>query len=149
MPHPHRELAFARGMYMRGEKLTVQTPNFENFANDVADITSRNELIFKVKRMCIERGFRGKLSMATITEAKSLHVILLCDKSKKASLKSRNPSVKGLCPFVVHYERKSFIGVNKGFRGEEYWEVEKPSKPRLSGPQPYKPLNQMYGELKN
>lgn len=98
--------------------------------------------------MCIERGFRGKLSMATITEAKSLHVILLCDKSKKASLKSRNPSVKGLCPFVVHYERKSFIGVNKGFRGEEYWEVEKPSKPRLSGPTPYKPLNQMYNEMK-
>ena len=86
--------------------------------------------------------------MATITEAKSLHVILLCDKSKKASLKSRNPSVKGLCPFVVHYERKSFIGVNKGFRGEEYWEVEKPSKPRLSGPTPYKPLNQMYNEMK-
>ena len=23
MPHPHREIAFARGMYMRGEKLTV------------------------------------------------------------------------------------------------------------------------------
>ena len=131
---------------MRGEKLTVQTPSFENFANDVNDITSRNELIFKVKRMCIERGFRGKLSMATITEAKSLHVILLCDKSKKASLKSRNPSVKGLCPFVVHYERKSFIGVNKGFRGEEYWDVEKPSKPRLSGPTPYRPVNQVLAE---
>ena len=96
--------------------------------------------------MCIERGFRGKLSMATITEAKSLHVILLCDKSKKASLKSRNPSVKGLCPFVVHYERKSFIGVNKGFRGEEYWDVEKPSKPRLSGPTPYRPVNQVLAE---
>ena len=89
----------------------MQSPSFENFANDIHDITSRNDLIHKVKRMCLERGFRGKLSMATITEAKSLHVIVLCDKSKRQNVKSRNPSVKGMCPFIAHYERKSFIGV--------------------------------------
>ena len=33
MPFPHRELTYARGMYMRGESLTVQTPEFETFAN--------------------------------------------------------------------------------------------------------------------
>lgn len=87
--------------------------------------------------------------MATITESKSLHVVILCDKSKKAVLKSRNPSVRGLCPFVAHYERKSFIGCNKGFKGEEYWEQEKLSKPQKSAAHPYKPLNQMYGEMKN
>ena len=51
-PFPHRDLHFARGMYMRGEQLTVQTPNFEVFANDIPNITSRNQLIFKVKNMC-------------------------------------------------------------------------------------------------
>ena len=95
----------------------------------------------------MERGFRGKLSMATITEAKSLHVIFLCDRSKKASLKSRCPSVKGLCPFLAHYERKSFIGINKGFRGEEYWEgnfEERRKKQNKLG----QPLNQMYASMK-
>ena len=35
MPFPHRELTFARGMYMRGESLIVQTPGFEDLANDI------------------------------------------------------------------------------------------------------------------
>ena len=135
---------------MRGENLTVMTPSFDHFSNDIANITSRNELICKAKRMCMERGFRGKLSMSTITEAKSLHIIVLCDKSKKATLKSKNPSKKGLCPFLVHYERKSFIGVNRGYKGEEFWDSERLlSKPKLSGPQPYRPLNQIYDDVKN
>lgn len=53
MPYPHRELTYARGMYMRGENLTIQTPDFEDFANKIQDITSRNELVFKLKRMCM------------------------------------------------------------------------------------------------
>jgi hypothetical protein len=116
MPFPHRELTFARGMYMRGESLIVQTPGFEDMANDIANITSRNQLIFKLKRMCMQRGFRSKLSMATTNETKSLHVIFLCNKSGKSSLRCKNPSVKGMCPFLLHYERKSYIGVSKGFR---------------------------------
>ena len=113
MPYPHRELTYARGMYMRGENLTVQTPNFESFCNDVKNITSRNELIFKLKRKCMERGFRSKLSMSTNNETKSLHVIFLCNKSGKSSLRCKNPSVRGLCPFLVLYERKSYIGSNQ------------------------------------
>ena len=64
----------------------------------------------------MERGFRSKLSMATTNETKSLHVIFLCNKSGKSSLRCKNPSVKGMCPFLLHYERKSYIGVSKGFR---------------------------------
>lgn len=101
---------------MRGENLTVQTPDFEVFANSLKNITSRNELIFKLKRKCMERGFRSKLSMSTNNEAKSLHVIVLCNKSGKSSLRCKNPSVRGLCPFLVLYERKSHIGVNKLYR---------------------------------
>ena len=107
MPFPHRELTYARGMYMRGESLTVQTPNFADYANSIANITSRNELIFKLKRMCLQRGFRAKLSMSTTNETKSLTVIFLCNRSGKSSLRCKNPSVKGLCPFMLHYERKS------------------------------------------
>ncbi len=47
MPFPHRELTYARGTYMRGEKLTVQTLEFVVFANNIANITSRNELILR------------------------------------------------------------------------------------------------------
>ena len=64
MPFPHRELTYARGMYMRGEQLTVQSPEFESFANNIAGVTSKNELIFKVKRFSLERGFRVKLTMS-------------------------------------------------------------------------------------
>lgn len=101
---------------MRGENLTVQTPDFETFANDLKNITSRNELIFKIKRKAMERGFRSKLSLSTNNETKSLHVIILCNRSGKSSLKCKNPSVRGLCPFLVLYERKSYIGQNKLFR---------------------------------
>lgn len=106
-PFPHRELTFARGMYMRGESLTVQTPDFEAFSNLSGNITSRNELIFKIKRLCLERGFRSKLSMATTSETKSIHVIFLCNRSGKGSLRCKNPQVRGLCPFLLHFERKS------------------------------------------
>ena len=56
--------------------------------------------------------------MSTNNETKSLHVIILCNKSGKASLRCKNPSVRGLCPFLVLYERKSYIGVNKLFRNQ-------------------------------
>ena len=96
--------------------MIVQTPHFESFANDIGGITSRNELIYKLKRKCMERGFRSKLSMSTNNETKSLHVIFLCNKSGKSSLRCKNPSVRGLCPFLVLYERKSYCGVSKGHR---------------------------------
>lgn len=54
--------------------------------------------------------------MATTSETKSIHIIFLCNRSGKSSLKCKNPSVKGLCPFLLHYERKSQIGINKSFR---------------------------------
>lgn len=50
-PMPHREITYARGMYIRGENLLVQTPDMVSFAN-IPEITSRNELIYLVKQMC-------------------------------------------------------------------------------------------------
>ena len=94
---------------MRGENLTVQTPDFDHLANDIGHITSRNELVFKLKRECMERGFRSKLSMGTTNESKSLHVIFLCNK-RGSSIRSKNASVRDLCPFLALYERRSLIG---------------------------------------
>ena len=114
MPFPHRELTYARGMYMRGEQLTIQTPEFEVFANDIAGVSSSNELMFKVKRMCLERGFRAKISTSASMEAsKHTHVIYLCNRQGKTTVRHKNPSIKGMCPFMLHYERKSQIGNNK------------------------------------
>jgi len=53
--------------------------------------------------------------MSTTNETKSLTVIFLCNRSGKSSLRCKNPSVKGLCPFMLHYERKSQIGSNRGY----------------------------------
>lgn len=60
--------------------------------------------------------------MATTSETKSIHIIFLCGRSGKSSLRCKNPSVKGLCPFLLHFERRSQIGVNKSFRhaAEQY-----------------------------
>ena len=91
MPFPHRELTYARGTYMRGEKLTVQTLEFVVFANNIANITSRNELIFKTNQFCLERRFRSKLSMTTTSETKSIHIIFLCNRYGKSSLRRKNP----------------------------------------------------------
>lgn len=85
---------------MRGEHLTIQTPTFEVFANDIPNVTSRNELIFKVKNMCLERGFKSKLSLATLSETKSEKMIILCGRSNKSSLRCRNP-LNGMCPFLL------------------------------------------------
>lgn len=63
MPYPHRELNFARKMYMRGDNLLVQSPDFWEFCNEIKSTTSKNNLIWKVKKMAMDRGFRGKLSM--------------------------------------------------------------------------------------
>ena len=63
MPYPHRELNFARKMYMRGDNLLVQSPDFHEFCNDIKYISNKNTLIWKVKKMAMDRGFRGKLSM--------------------------------------------------------------------------------------
>lgn len=59
MPYPHRELAFARQLYTKGDKLLVATPDFVDFANKLANITSRNQLIFKCKRLMLEKGFKA------------------------------------------------------------------------------------------
>lgn len=70
-PLPHRELAYTRGMYMRSEKFMVQTPDFEAFSNLIVDVVSRNDLIFKVKQVSHERGFKTKISLASTAESKS------------------------------------------------------------------------------
>jgi hypothetical protein len=106
MPYPHRELNFARKMYMRGDNLLVQTPDFWDFANEVKNITNKNTLIWKVKKFSMERGFRGKLSIQP-NDAKQSSIIMICNKSGKSTAK--NPSIKAECPFYVHYERKSFL----------------------------------------
>jgi hypothetical protein len=76
---------------MRGEQLTVQTPEFVVFANNIANITSRNELIFKTNQSCLERRFRSKLLMTTTSETKSIHIIFLCNRYGKSSLRCKNP----------------------------------------------------------
>ena len=63
MPYPHRELNFARKLYLRGDNLLVQSPDFWEFCNNMKGITSKNHLIWKVKKMAMDRGFRGKLSL--------------------------------------------------------------------------------------
>ena len=42
MPYPHRELNFARKMYMRGDNLLVQSPDFWEFPNDIKNVTNKN-----------------------------------------------------------------------------------------------------------
>ena len=37
MPFPHKEIAYAKGMYERGENLMVQTPDFVDFANELGN----------------------------------------------------------------------------------------------------------------
>jgi hypothetical protein len=49
MPFPHKEIAYAKGMYERGENMMVQTPDFVDFANELGDMCSRNALILKSK----------------------------------------------------------------------------------------------------
>ena len=48
---------------MRGDNLLVQTPDFWEFSNDIKWITNKNHLIWKVKKMSMDRGFRGKVSL--------------------------------------------------------------------------------------
>lgn len=63
MPIPHRELNFIRKLFMRGDNLVIQTPDFWEFSNEIKCITSKTHLIWKVKKMTMDRGFRGKLSL--------------------------------------------------------------------------------------
>ena len=112
------------------------------------NITSRNELIFKLKRKCMERGFRSKLSMSTNNETKSLHVIFLCNKSGKSSLRCKNPSVRGLCPFLVLYERKSYIGTNTKPVGAAAAKIKKEASEVSEGRQKqYRATGQAYDAL--
>jgi hypothetical protein len=53
-PLPHREVLYARGMYYRSETLMVQTPDFWDLSNQMKEVISRNDLIFRVKAMCAE-----------------------------------------------------------------------------------------------
>ena len=54
--------------------------------------------------------------MSTNNETKSLHVIFLCHRSGKSSVRCKNQSIRGLCPFLVLYERKSYIGFKSSVR---------------------------------
>ena len=91
-------------MYMRGDNLLVQSPDFWEFCNDIKNITNKNTLIWKVKKMAMDRG---KLSMQN-NDAKNPHsVIMICNKAGKSTAK--NPSIKAECPFYLHFERKSFL----------------------------------------
>lgn len=62
MPHPYRELNHARKMYMRGENLFVQTPDFWEFSNKIGNITNRNLLLLRLKTMAMDRGFRVRIA---------------------------------------------------------------------------------------
>lgn len=72
----------------------------------------------------MERGFRGKLSLSTANETKSLTVVMICSKSGKPN--SKNPSIKGLCPFMLHYERRSFMmsQIHKQYANQNYANLE-------------------------
>lgn len=91
---------------MRGDNLLVQTPDFWEFSNDIKWITNKNHLIWKVKKMSMDRGFRGKVSLHQ-NEGNPQTIIMICNKSGKSTAK--NPSIKAECPFLLHYERKSFL----------------------------------------
>ena len=70
----------------------------------------------------MDRGFRGKLSMQhNSTDPKNAHtVVLICNKAGKSTAK--NPSIKAECPFLLHFERKSFLQKqlrkNKGLKDD-------------------------------
>lgn len=55
MPFPNKELGYARLLYSKGMQLMIHTPDFVDFANEIANITSRNLMIMK-----------GKLSLCMI-----------------------------------------------------------------------------------
>lgn len=93
-------------MYMRGDNLLVQSPDFWEFCNEIRNISNKNTLIWKVKKMAMDRGFRGKLSMQQ-NDGKSHTVIMICNKSGKSTAK--NPSIKAECPFLLQFERKTFL----------------------------------------
>jgi hypothetical protein len=59
MPYPYKEIISARDMFTRGEKMMVQTPDFVDFANELAGFTSRNSLISACKKMLFIRGIRA------------------------------------------------------------------------------------------
>jgi len=59
-----------------------------------------------VKKMAMDRGFRGKLSLHH-TDNSPQTIIMICNKSGKSTAK--NPSIKAECPFLLHYERRSFL----------------------------------------
>jgi len=91
---------------MRGDNLLVQTPDFCDFTNDMKNITNKNYLIYKIKSMTMERGFRGKIPNNQ-TDCNPQTVVMTCNKTGKSTAK--NPSIKAECPFYLHYERKSFL----------------------------------------
>eukprot|EP00347_Sterkiella_histriomuscorum_P002817 403366692 len=107
VPRPvlHRELAAARGMYERGENMMVQMPDFVDFANELQGYTSRNKLIFQMKRMMLSRGIRANLQMSSTGEVKSITIVVMCSRGGKAHTK--NPSIKSHCPFVMYIMRRS------------------------------------------
>ena len=59
-------------MVTKGDKMVVQTPDFLEFANDVQGITSRNELIYKAKRMMMMRGTRTNLQIVNTNGLKGM-----------------------------------------------------------------------------
>lgn len=107
LPYPHRELSIARTNYSRGDKLQVQTPDFVDFANHLAGITSRNQLIYRTKRMMLEKGIRANLQFSGTGETKGLSIVFLCSRAPRAPLGHKPTPSKTSCPFVMHFVRKS------------------------------------------
>lgn len=65
-------------------------------------------MIYKCKRMMLERGIRATLSFSGNGETKGLSLIFMCARNSRMPLGYKGPPPKTTCPFVMHFIRKSF-----------------------------------------
>ncbi|CDW85947.1 UNKNOWN [Stylonychia lemnae] len=83
--------------------LTVDTPEFEDFANDIQELNNRDSLIQKVKQLSIQRGF--KLNPHNLTYSCIQFTCTKICKIRHEDQNSQSNLETITCPFQVVYDR--------------------------------------------
>eukprot|EP00347_Sterkiella_histriomuscorum_P005147 403357715 len=110
IPIAHKELGYIKFQYQKGDNLIVMTPDFLDFGHNIANITSRNGLILKVKRMMLDRGFRASLQYVKSTKEITTTLLTVnCSRCGKPDINTKYSRYKNQCPFQMVYLRKSGI----------------------------------------
>jgi len=109
MPYPHRQILYAHDMFTNKDKLSVTTPDFTDFANNLQGYTSRNALITNVKKMLQMRGVRPGMFLGHAGENKDRYITIYCARAKKASAVIMNHTIHSECTFAMYFERKSCL----------------------------------------